>query len=999
MSRSDIPSDKAPNFNARIRETLMTYLGKIGDPLDRGVTFRDLIESGIVSLANIKFARSSDAVPLTPGDAISQTYTPDLTPPPTPTGFAVTPGITTLVLEHDNPFYTQGHGHLRTRVYGAIRASSSAPAPTFSNAVEITQFSGTITSYSTNPATTWHLWAKWESVDGVLSVAPAGGTNGVVATTGQDVQLLLDALTGQITESQLYNALNTRLDKIENLETTYGTTASAAESAAAAVQAKTDAILAKGQAEAASTSASTYATNANTAKTAAETAKSNAETAATNAASSATTAAGSASNAATSASTAATSATNAGTSATSAATSATNASTYATNAGTAATAADASKVSAATSAANAATSATNAATSETNAAGSASSASSSATTAATSATNAGNSATAAASSATTASTKATEAGTSATTASTAKTNAETAASNADTYAANAATAASNAQGYSTSAATSLSQLRASVSAVGLIYNAAFEGGDGTGWAGLSSITSSPYGAMPKAYAGVQTTRDAFFPDASVDKWFACNPGEQFEVSAWVSAQYSSPRYAIGIQYERTNGNTDTWTILATHTAPTAAAFLKGYWTAPSDARRVRFWGQIDTVGTENPWHITDVQLRRSDSRTAANAAAIQTLATTTAGPDGATAQYTIKLDTNNYISGFGLSSASNAAGANTSAFAIRADEFYIANPAGPSVAPAMPFIVRTSAATINGVEVPAGVYMTDAFIQNGTITNAKIANLAVDDAKIDSLSAAKITTGFLSADRIQAGSLDAKIANIDTAVITSGTFDSARIADAAITTAKIGDGQITSAKIGDAQITNAKIGDIIQSTNYAANSTGWKIDKNGTAEFNGPVISRNILLASGSDTLYNGQYPVIRTSNTSQAWGGTQGRTWYLQNWDLSAGKAFPIWVDTGYNSTVWGADSRAFAVTAGANGSVSYWSATGNYSYSDPLWIMFEITSIFFQWKWGSTPTIVFGYNVWVAPVSSDITHWALSWAGNPSSPTGMGWRLYKVT
>lgn len=55
--------------------------------------------------------------------------------------------------------------------------------------------------------------------------------------------------------------------------------------------------------------------------------------------------------------------------------------------------------------------------------------------------------------------------------------------------------------------------------------------------------------------------------------------------------------------------------------------------------------------------------------------------------------------------------------------------------------------------TVNGVYVPAGIYIRDLFVQNGTITNAKIANLAVDDAKIGSVSATKITTGELQATR------------------------------------------------------------------------------------------------------------------------------------------------------------------------------------------------------------------------------------------------------
>ena len=94
------------------------------------------------------------------------------------------------------------------------------------------------------------------------------------------------------------------------------------------------------------------------------------------------------------------------------------------------------------------------------------------------------------------------------------------------------------------------------------------------------------------------------------------------------------------------------------------------------------------------------------------------------------AKYTVKIDTNGYVSGFGLASTANNA-APTSSFSVRADAFYIASPSGPGVAEQMPFIVRTTPGTLNGVTVPVGVYMKDTFIQNASITNAKIVTLDV----------------------------------------------------------------------------------------------------------------------------------------------------------------------------------------------------------------------------------------------------------------------------
>lgn len=77
-----------------------------------------------------------------------------------------------------------------------------------------------------------------------------------------------------------------------------------------------------------------------------------------------------------------------------------------------------------------------------------------------------------------------------------------------------------------------------------------------------------------------------------------------------------------------------------------------------------------------------------------------------------------------------------------------------------------PFIVRTTPTTITNddgkqVDVPAGVYIRDGYIQNGTITSAKIGTAAIDNAKIVD---ATIETG--------------KIAYLDAGTIRTGNFES-----------------------------------------------------------------------------------------------------------------------------------------------------------------------------------------------------------------------------
>jgi hypothetical protein len=183
--RKDLPTPSSTNFEARVRETLMTYLGRTGDPLDRGVTLRDLLDSGLAKLKPGRTPTSlsvgGSTLPIQPQATETE---PDLTPPPTPTGFSVAAGLNNIFIEHDDPAYSQGHGHFRTRLYGKT-ISAGDPLPAFADAVEIAQFTGSVHSHPSNLSTTWRLWVKWESSDGVLSVSPAGGTNGLEATTGK----------------------------------------------------------------------------------------------------------------------------------------------------------------------------------------------------------------------------------------------------------------------------------------------------------------------------------------------------------------------------------------------------------------------------------------------------------------------------------------------------------------------------------------------------------------------------------------------------------------------------------------------------------------------------------------------------------------------------------------------------------------------------------------------------------------------------------------------
>lgn len=145
---------------------------------------------------------------------------------------------------------------------------------------------------------------------------------------------------------------------------------------------------------------------------------------------------------------------------------------------------------------------------------------------------------------------------------------------------------------------------------------------------------------------------------------------------------------------------------------------------------------------------------RLDNFSGSTAVSIEEKMTTTVDTvSGLSGQYSVKVDNNGYVAGFGLASTPKN-GTPLSEFYIRADRFAVGTPTAPRtvdqdgnpvspVPPAdFPFVVIPSSTVINGVTVPAGTYIRQAWIGNGWIDNAKIgnviqsANFNIDDPTI-----------------------------------------------------------------------------------------------------------------------------------------------------------------------------------------------------------------------------------------------------------------------
>lgn len=149
----------------------------------------------------------------------------DPTPPPTPSGVTVDAGLSYVFFETAAPVFTMGAGYDRTRVYIAQYPASATTPPTFGDAVLAYEFVGQIGAMPAEPATRLCVWLKWRSKAGYDSTTPAGGINGFIVETGQDVEQLLKALTGSITSSELHAALGARIDLIDGPDTMAGSVA------------------------------------------------------------------------------------------------------------------------------------------------------------------------------------------------------------------------------------------------------------------------------------------------------------------------------------------------------------------------------------------------------------------------------------------------------------------------------------------------------------------------------------------------------------------------------------------------------------------------------------------------------------------------------------------------------------------------------------------------------------------------------------------------------
>lgn len=170
---------------------------------------------------------------------------------------------------------------------------------------------------------------------------------------------------------------------------------------------------------------------------------------------------------------------------------------------------------------------------------------------------------------------------------------------------------------------------------------------------------------------------------------------------------------------------------------------------------------------------------------------------------GLEAQYSVKIDNNGHVSGFGLSSVV-VDGTPTSAFIIRADKFAVIDPANTTIG-----LTNSPPAATIPFFIDGGVtYIKAAAILDASITNAKIGDLNAD----------KINAGTINTDRLGADTIDAQKLKLGGSQLISQQVNG-------VHTLMIGAAQITTANIGDAQVSTIKIGQNAVTVSDAATPT------------------------------------------------------------------------------------------------------------------------------------------------------------------------------
>ena len=225
--------------------------------------------------------------------------------------------------------------------------------------------------------------------------------------------------------------------------------------------------------------------------------------------------------------------------------------------------------------------------------------------------------------------------------------------------------------------------------------------------------------------------------------------------------------------------------------------------------------------------------------------------------------YSVKLDNNGYVTGFGLYND----GVGSSGFIVRADKFIVGSASNNTV----PFQVDTG----TGV-----TYINIAAIKDASIISAKIGTIEATKITAGTIGSQTINlngaTSILQSTGFVSGTTGWRIKGDGTAefqnVTVRGSLNAADLNDGGITALKIGSLQVTEAKIANLAVTEAKIASLAVTEAKIANLsvTDAKINDLSANKLTAGTINANIITVSNlnASNISTGTLAIDRLSFT-----------------------------------------------------------------------------------------------------------------------------------
>lgn len=186
-----------------LTESMQLFAGQNSDKLERAVTLKDLANSGFS--VNLGAGDSSVTVTVPPTND-----EPDMSTPPAMTGVSFSATFNNILIFW-NPAGYKNHAYVEVWIAAPTKTAGSTTTPTVVTDANLHGICTTTAYYvSVLPGDSWRIWLRNVSKQGV--VGPWYSLDGNVVDVPADPAYIIDKISGEIRESDLYADLGTKID-------------------------------------------------------------------------------------------------------------------------------------------------------------------------------------------------------------------------------------------------------------------------------------------------------------------------------------------------------------------------------------------------------------------------------------------------------------------------------------------------------------------------------------------------------------------------------------------------------------------------------------------------------------------------------------------------------------------------------------------------------------------------------------------------------------------